>query len=495
MPERVARPRRAAADFAALLLVLLCLIPPDGVLSGNEENYFQLAAQSVSLVPPAPESAVFDGSHHRVLADHVFGWLVAVAGFAGAQIVARARAAGAYALALGALFRRFGLDALDGVLVVIVFALLGQAMFGGEWLFSGAEAKVAAYVLVLAGLALVLGGGSLLRAALLFAGATWFHFLVGGFWFLAALALRLLEERRALRRVATAAGLYLLLIAPLVAWIAASRLGAAQALGGTPSPDYIYAALRVPHHTMPFLDTGTFLAHWLRGALFAGGMLACSLVVARLPEAARLRPVALWLALLLCGLALALAAAALDQTSGALGKFYLFRPAALMLLLWLALMLAMLGRLGLGHRSALRLLALVLLAPPFLVGATTRVAGDLGRRSDGAASLAPILAQAAAPGDVVLIDPALEPAFFDVERRTGHPALVLWKFVPADDAGIIEWYRRIRFRDAVFAQGCAGKSAYRFDFLLATPDHAAALARSCGAAVASGGRWVLLRRG
>jgi hypothetical protein len=465
------------------------------VLSGNEENYFQLAAQSVASAPVAPESAVFDFSHHRFLADRLLGWLIAAAGYDGAQIIARALAAIAYALALGALFRRFGLDALDGVLVIIVFALLGQAMFGGEWLFGGAEAKIAAYLAVLAGLALVLRGGSLLGAAALFAAATWFHFLVGGFWFLAALALRLIEEKQALRRVAAAVGLYLLLVAPLAGWIAATRLAGAASAAGMPTPDYIYSILRVPHHTMPFLDRGLFVAHWLRGMALAGGMLVCCVALPRLTETARLRPVAQWLALLLLYLALAFVAAALDRGTGALGKFYLFRPASLVLLLWLAFMVALLGRLGIAHWRELRLLALVLLLPPFLFGAATRVAGDLARADQGGAALAPLLARLAASDAVVLVDPALEPRFFDIERRTGHPALVLWKFVPSDDAGILDWYRRLRFRDAVFAEGCAGKDAYRFDFLLASPAHAAALAGSCGAPAAQGAGWVLLRRG
>jgi hypothetical protein len=473
----------------------MCLIPPDGVLSGNEENYFQLAAESVAAAPAAPESAVFDASHHRVLADHLLGWLVAAVGYAGAQIIARALAAIAYALALGALFRRLGLDALDGVLAIVIFALLGQAMFGGEWLFSGVEAKIAAYVAVLAGLALVLRGGSMLGAAALFAAATWFHFLVGGFWFLAALALRFLAEKRAFRRVAAAAGLYLLLVAPLAAWVAATRLAGAASAPGMPTPDYIYSILRVPHHTMPFLDRSLFLAHWLGGMALAAGMLVCCLVLPRLPEAARLRPMAQWLALLLFYFALAFVAAAFDRTTGALGKFYLFRPASLVLLLWIAFMLALLGRFGIFHWRELRLLALVLLLPPFLLGAATRVAGDLARRDQGGAALAPVLARLAAPDAVVLVDPALEPRFFDIERQTLHPVLVLWKFVPSDDAGILDWYRRLRFRDAVFAEGCAGKHDYRFDFLLASPAHAAALAGSCGAPVAEGKGWVLLRRG
>ena len=102
-----------------------------------------------------------------------------------------------YTLTLSALFRVFGLTALDAALAVMATALIGQDIIGGEWLFNGYEAKVVAYVLVLAALRIVLTRERVTVAALLFASATYFHFLVGGFWCLAAMALRVLERPRA----------------------------------------------------------------------------------------------------------------------------------------------------------------------------------------------------------------------------------------------------------------------------------------------------------
>jgi hypothetical protein len=487
--------RREAAGFLVLLLLLLCLVPPDGILSPNEENYFQLAAQSVSPAAVSPQSAVFDNAPHRFLADHLLGFLIAGLGYGGAQIVARLLVAAAYALALCAVFRRFGLDALDQVLVIVIFALLDQAMFGGEWLFHGAEAKVAAYILVLAGLALAIDGRGLYRLVPLFALATYFHFLVGIFWFASALALRLVEDRREFRRVAAAVGTFALLIAPLIAAIGWPRLDAAATVPpGMPSLDVIYSLLRLPHHTAPFLDGRSFIAHWLPGCCLAGGMLISSLVIAGRPEAARLRSMALWLALMLLYLAMAFGAAAVDRRTGVLGKFYLFRPAALILLLWLTLMVAALGRLGPPHWRKLRWLALALVLPSFLLHAASRITRDLAAsRQSAKPELAALLQRQ--PAGAVLIDPTLEPHFYDIERVTSHPALVLWKFIPTDDRDMVEWYRRLAFRDAIFARGCAAMTAYPVVYLLATPRRAEVLAATCGAVIGSAGPWVLLRRG
>ena len=114
-----------------------------------------------------------------------------------------------YTLVLPRLFGAFALSAVDAVIVVMAMALIGQDIVGGEWLFGDYEAQ---------------GGGLYSRplgsppridqrtpttAALLWSLATYFHFLVGGFWFVAVMALRLLD-RRDLRHVATTAFLYIL---------------------------------------------------------------------------------------------------------------------------------------------------------------------------------------------------------------------------------------------------------------------------------------------
>ncbi len=90
----------------------------------------------------------------------------------------------------------------------MIVALIGQDIVGGEWLFGGYEAKVAAYVLVLAALRLVLLPERLAAATLLLAIATYMHVLVGGFWFMAAMTLRLLNAPRDLPRVVAATALF-----------------------------------------------------------------------------------------------------------------------------------------------------------------------------------------------------------------------------------------------------------------------------------------------
>ncbi len=137
---------------------------------------------------------MFDASRHLILSNSTLSSLVFTIGYAPTQMVTRLLAVAGYALTLSALFGVFGLSALDAALAVMGMALIGQDIIGGDWLFSGYEAKVAAYVLVLAALRRVLVYERLSVAVVLLTVATYVHFLVVGFWFMAAMALRLMNS-------------------------------------------------------------------------------------------------------------------------------------------------------------------------------------------------------------------------------------------------------------------------------------------------------------
>jgi hypothetical protein len=491
--------RGGAIGGILLAVVLLSLIPPYGLLSENEENYFALAERFVAGSAWPQKTAVFDASPHRALSDGTLGALVSAIGYTPAQIVARLLTVAGYALVLPPLFSVLALSALDAAVVVMGMALLGQDIVGGEWLFSGYEAKVAAYILVLWALRLVLEE-RLTAATLLFVGATYFHFLVGGFWFTAAMALRLIDAPRNLRSAARAVAAYAILVAPLCGLIAWSRLAdhSAALARDAPPPDVIYSIIREPHHQSPFLSWPYFRDHWLPGYVMATPMLFGCIWLARNGAPRRLRVVALWLGSLLAYLFLVLVPKFLDRDSGALGKFYLFRSASLIEFLWLMLILAAAVQIAGKHARLLRTVLLATVAPMFVYVQGGRLMReiDASRAAEGQkAILAAAVTRLTAPGDVVLVDPEVESQWLDFERRSGRPTWVMWKFAPTNDAELIKWYRRIEVRKAVFDQGCAADIGIaRPLFLLTTPATASRLAASCGPEVFRGGLWVLVAR-
>ena len=78
--------------------------------------------------------------------------------------------------------RALRIEVMTACCALIFFLVVGhQTYFAGEWIFGGSEGKVFAYILVMFAVGLVIQN-RLLPAVVLLAVATYFHFLVGGFW-------------------------------------------------------------------------------------------------------------------------------------------------------------------------------------------------------------------------------------------------------------------------------------------------------------------------
>lgn len=484
---------------ALLLGVLLMLLPPNGILTDNEENYFQLAAKAAAGGFESANSGVFDASHHRYVAELLLGNLISLVGYQPAQIITRILAAVGFAVLLPPVFRLFALSALDGAIVVIVFALLDQNLMGVEWVFYGFEAKVVAYGFVLAALYAVRQRRDLTVATILCVIATYIHFLVGTFWFAALLGLRLIDNRGEIRRVIFAVITFVIITAPLTGTILWTRLHdqAAAAVLDTPTPDIIFSLIREPWHAAPFVSRYVFVVEWLPGYLLAAAMFAACLLIARTTIEPKQRSFSIWLAFLIAYLFIALVPVFVERHTGAMGKFYPFRPSSLILLLWLTLVASWLNGVIARHLPAIKILTLALLAPAFFSLVLLRVVHDSSASTSFAVdkdAIATYLTTASEKGAVVLIDPAIENSFLELERWTGRPFLIAWKFAPTNDSELREWYRRMEFRKAVFRGGCPLAPSYRVDFLLMTPANATALSPSCGPVVLETEHWRLLRR-
>jgi hypothetical protein len=260
----------------------------------------------------------------------------------------------------------------------------------------------------------------------------------------------------------------------------------------------IYSIIREPHHQSPFLSLRYFRDNWLPGYVMAAPMLLACVLLARTATSRRLRVVAVWLAGLLAYLFLVLGPKYIDRNSGILGKFYLFRPSALIELLWLVLVLAYLMQ-NAGRRVLLlRATLMATIGSLFLYVQGGRLMREIDASSILEAQKAPMIAavtQLTAPGDVVLIDPDLEPEWLDFERRMDRPTYVTWKFAPTNDAELIAWYRRIGRRSAIFNKGCGVPAdAARPVFMLASPASASRFVTECGSEVFRSDRWVLRRQ-
>lgn len=450
-------PAAGIVFFVVAAIAILMIESPTGVLSLNQEHYFGLAENAVCK-DVDENSALFDSARHRIAADWAIGALVCSLGYEGAQASGAVLLAAAYAGALLVLARSLLLSPIVVGAAIILFYYFGSDLYGGEWLFHGLESKTLAYPLVILSVALFLLRAPI-KGAVAAAGATYFHFQVGGYWFAFLILVWFLHERD-LRRAVKVGGVYSLLVLPLLIIIVQDQLGSAGLIED--DIDLLYARLRMPHHVDPFASTYSFAFDWLPGIMTATVWLALWGALRRsIRTAASYAEVFIGdLAALALGFTLVGVVVTAFDDEAVFGKFLLFRPTSLALLLGLLMAFSLASRLGKVRFQSAVLVGLLLVGPFF---ASNSLGSNLveflndretKRRYD---ELSSHLGKDA----VVLIDPDLESNYLALERRTGLKGYVTWKFFPTHPTDIARWRDRMHLKDHFFSNICGTSSSHR----------------------------------
>jgi hypothetical protein len=473
-----------------LLPVVLLMMLPTGTKHSNEEQYFQLAYRLVAPEAFSPYSAAFDGASGRAASYYVIGSAVAALGYDGALIVLRVLTALLYAVGLGSLFSALRLSLIDASLALAVFYLSGEGLFGGEWLFEAAEPKTLAYPLVLLGFGLVLRN-QWLAALPFFVGATYFHFLVGGFWSMAALFYQWLAMWQLKTTILTALT-YLALSAPVALVLFIEQLGAVTS---GPAVDDVYS-MRNLHHVLPFISKRTLLT-WSTPILASTGL---TVVLVMLIKRATRKSRAL-LVLVVCLLSYlfaAFAVSAVDRTGSVFGKFYLFRPASLTLLLAIVACLHSVNEWRNEAVQFIKRAAAVMVIPLFLWSAVIVKAEEIfapDKPQREVEELKNHIHTRSRPDQIVLIEPVRRLGGLPVAlpRLLERPTLVNWKFVPTNPHDLQRWYRLLRYTDEVFARGCREPLEFDVAFLLALSKAGVAATQTCGNVTYESDRFTLIQ--
>ena len=476
---RLERARSGWALAATLLPLLLLLLAP-AQWNGNEENYFQLAYRQVAPEKFDEHHAVFDSARARIVYESLLGATVEALGYERAHFVARVVLAAAYAGSLAIFFSAVEIGVLESLLVIAVFCAMGEQLFGGEWLFRGVEAKTFAYCLVFMALGFACRGRSMAAIALA-AAATYFHFLVGGFWTLMLLFVQFMQQKR-LTPVLSSAGVFAVLIAPWLIVVVPHDLAslAVSAPSQGLSADAIYSEIRGMDHVAPFISRWAFW-NWLPGIVVAVSLLG---VLAGLQRRQFLPPIGVAAMTALIYLLVALVVAFFDRHANYLGKFYLFRPSSLTLFLAIsAIVVAIRRQCPENARAALRLVAAAFIA--VFLWNTIKMQVDIAR-SDPAIpyehELIAAIENNSSPDDIVLIEPfnEMHTGYVRLHRVIPRPTLVSWKFAPTAPADLLRWYDLIRRRERLFAEGCAAPMEPRVQLLLIFHKEIADRMRECG---------------
>jgi hypothetical protein len=165
-----------------------------------------------------------------------------------------------------------------------------------------------------------------------------------------------------------------------------------------------------------------------------------------------------------------------------------------MLLLALFMALILIERLAAAGAQPLRIGAAILIAAAALPTAAVEAVNPIREQQRSLTEQSALLDFARstpARAALFVIEPALERPLLSFERRTGRALLVLHKFVPTTNAGVLEWYRRRQFQESLFAHGCT-RMTYPVTHLVVSVAAAPALAESCGEVVFDDGRYAVV---
>jgi hypothetical protein len=340
--------------------------------------------------------------------------------------------------------------------------------------------------------------GRLLPSVVLLAVATYFHFLVGGFWAGALFVYLYLNAHNRRQLVLGVLG-FTMLVLPMVGLLIYENkiLPPPDVSGLAFTIDQIYSDIRNPHHVAPFKED---YFHWTGGFVFF-------LLFSGLLYLAKRRQVfwnsnfVLWVIGLHLYLVAALVIAWFDRHTQLLGKFYLFRPASFIYLLCLLVLFDAVTK----HWLAVSEKRVKIVTILFLVVAVGALAIKVPRmlqsspdsliRSLGGEEkqLIQWIRTNTPEGTVILIPESSGKPLnsMNFEQLIDRPTLVSWKFVPTTRYEIALWYKRILLKREIYEGKCDSIKQLNVSHVLAVNQMQTDMISQCGEPLYSSGSYVL----
>ena len=310
-------------DLRLLIFLLLCLNFLSFTLSSNEEAYLPLAKQYMN---PGwmPNSFIFnEWPGNRLLFQYVTGFFLRYFEFEPFVFFARMAVFLFIAFPVAAIFK---LLKIQNISVIIVFQiyLLHQNYFAREFIFGDFEAKSIAYIFVLTGLYYLLKNKYLL--AVLFAVlGSYFHILVGG-WFFVLIFIYSFFIQRSFLLLVKESVIYIILLLPFAYYLGTEIAHSGSVINGV-NIDWVYVYFRNPHHLAP-LSVKEMLPEILSEIAITALLFIATIFIFRKYKGELTRNL-FWLNIIVFTLLFAFLGISLVDKKGVLLKFYLFRFAAL----------------------------------------------------------------------------------------------------------------------------------------------------------------------
>ncbi len=459
---------------AYLISSFLCCLFLNSVVTGNEEIYLGWAK---SYFDPDWLSNSFVYDHwvgHRYIFEIFFGFLLSHLGFEAVVVIGRLLGAAAMAYALSRLFKQLKFTNLESLLVLMVFITMGQNFLPGDWIFMSVESKLFAYPLIFLSL-IELHKGNLKLSAVYISGATYFHVLVAG-WFFVYFIFYLLVTRTHFPTVVKVSGVYLVGILPLAAYLAPTVLSGPNDVGGL-HLNWIYVFYRIPN-LAPFVDGKlNVAASWEGLRIFT---VAVCFVFAiflyrknELPAEAKL--LTRFIIIIGSFIFVFLFVAYFDRTGDIL-KYRPFRGASLFTL-FVLMEIVVYTKLKCARQSSLvSNLSIAILAVLFTYGIGRNINEKYinvyvlqDEKKTAWKEVTSFAKNNTEKGAIFLIKGIPESISWTFSRNSDRDIFVLKKFVPIDKSKWYEWYQRLQVQIENKEQMVALKKKYQLDYYLTTP--------------------------
>lgn len=464
------------ANTTLLIFAVLCLFYINFIVSGNEEIYLGWAK---AYYNPnwIPNSFVYDHwVGHRYLFEIFFGFLLNHLTFELVVAIGRILAAGALAYSLAKLFKQIKFTNLESLLVVVVFISCGQNILPGEFIFMSVESKVFAYPLIFLAITELLKG-NLKTAALYIVGATYFHVIVAG-WFFIYYILYLTLSKFPPRKLLQTFGVYLVGTLPLIAFLAPKVLSGPSDVNRI-HLNWIYVFYRIPN-LAPFVDGKlNTSAGWeiLEILTVAAFFLISVFIKCKLDISRNMKLLNDFILIIGTFIFTFLVIGYFDRTGDIL-KYRPFRGDSLFLLLFL-IETVLLSKQFLTQEkviNAMSKLSLALTAILIIYGTGRNIANKyidpyfLQDKYDQAWSeVLSFAINKTEKGSVFLVKGIREKIYWSFSRQTDRDLFVLFKFNPIDKSKWFEWYQRLQISVENEKQMAELKKRYKLDYYITVP--------------------------
>ena len=449
------------------IIIFLTLIPyhaPDGILSSNEEMYLGFA-EKIEVGDSYDNSCFgFSENQSRYITDKTIKILIGHFGFENTQRIGRLLTLIMYAIALSYFFHLLNFNVLQIIFCLLFFCLYGQDLYGGEWLFGGFEAKTLAYPILILALVFLLKEKYIL-SFIIMGIVTHFHFLIGG-WFFVIFIIFILSKGSNIKIVFRSTLIYLLIITPLIFIIAKNYylLIDHEIYANLPSANWIYSVFRHPHHIVPFNSIYIFIEQWSADVLVSFVILIFSMIFYLNSRNSIIKNISLINVIILIQLSMCLLISFFDS-SYYFSKLYMFRNSSISLLLSIILLLFLFDYLLGNKKSQAYFIIFVLIFFHTTPKNTFYLYKQFRKPPITSKNLMNYVMQNTSKDDLILIDRKIENKLHFFERITKRPTLVNYKFIPTTEIGILEWYRRLIFKDKIF-KNIPTNDEYNFSYLI-----------------------------